>query len=238
MALTLVQGDAASQQWTLAPYARLEDFEQVRTLFIPLLHPTNGTTWGTDLGWRRSLTLGGRALGLGAGYEVERGELHTRYYDWGGEKGALLTRGAARRLTQSGYANAQLALSPHWMARAGLRGDASRVEFDDQLNGGGRSPRTLSALSPFVALSTTAGRATMYVSGSGAFHAPTLNQLYDQRPIPTGAPPPFPPFITISNGDLEPQPSAGYEIGARWDAPAAQVAHLAFYDVLVGEECE
>ncbi len=238
--LTLAHGSAESQRWTVAPYARLEDVKQVRTiLFAPMLHPTNGTTLGTDLGWRRALTVGGRTLDLGAGYEIERSELHTRYYDWtSGTKGALRARGEGRRLTQSGYANAQLTLSPHWTARAGLRGDASRVEYDDQLGSADQSARTLSAVSPFAALTATAGRATFYVSGSGAFHAPTLNQLYDPRPFATGAPPPFPAFITISNGDLQPQRSAGYELGARWDGAGGQSGTISLYDVFVKDEID
>jgi outer membrane receptor protein involved in Fe transport len=240
LGLTFVHGEASSERWTIAPYARLEDFEQVRTLlFTPLLHPTNGTTWGTDLGWRRALTVGGRRLQLGAGYQVEQSELRTRYYDWStGSQGALLARGEARRLTQAGYANAQLELNSRLTARAGLRGDASRVEFDDQFGTADEDARTLSALSPFGALSAAFGRTTVYVSGSGAFHAPTLNQLYDQRPIATGLPLPAPPFVTLSNADLEPQRSSGYEIGTRWDGAAGQSASLTFYDVFVSDEID
>lgn len=240
LGLTFVHGDVSSERWTIAPYARLEDFEQVRTLlFTPLLHPTNGTTWGTDLGWRRALSAFGRRLQLGAGYQVEQSELRTRYYDWStGSQGALLARGEARRLTQAGYANAQLELNSRLTARAGLRGDASRIEFDDQLGTADEDARTLSAVSPFGALSATFGRTTLYVSGSGAFHAPTLNQLYDQRPIPTFLPPPAPAFVTLSNADLEPQRSSGYEIGTRWDGAAGQSASLTFYDVFVSDEID
>jgi outer membrane receptor protein involved in Fe transport len=237
--LTMVHGDATTQRWTLAPYARFEDFEQVRTLFVPLLHPTNGSTWGTDLGWRGAIPVAGRTLQLGAGYEIESAALRTRYYDWNGTtQGALLARGEAKRLTQAGYVHAQLPLGDRLTAHAGLRGDAARVEFHDKLAGGDEGPRTLSALSPFGALTASLGRTTLYVSGSGGFHAPTLNQLYDRRPIPTGAPPPFPAFITISNGDLEPQRSAGYEVGARWDGAAGQAGTITFYDVFVNDEID
>jgi len=239
VSLTYVQGDASTQRWTISPYARLEDFEQVRTLiFTPMLHPTNGTTWGADLGWRRSMLAGGRNLQLGAGYQVEGSELRSRYYSWTGTKGALLAHGEGKRLTNSGYVHAQLALDPRWTLRAGIRGDASRVEFDDQLGTADADPRTLSAWSPFVALSATMGQATFYASGSGAFHAPTLNQLYDRRPFATGFPPPAPAFITISNPDLDPQRSNGYELGARWDGASGEALSLTFYDVFVEDEID
>jgi len=119
-----------------------------------------------------------------------------------------------------------------------VRGDASRVEFDDQMGTADADPRTLSAVSPFLALSATAGRATFFASGSGAFHAPTLNQLYDRRPFATGLPAPLPPFITISNPELDPQRSSGYELGARWDGENGAHGSLTFYDVFVEDEID
>ena len=66
-------GDEVHGLWTLTPYYRAEDFRQVRTLvFTPLYHPTNGSTWGADLGWRRSFTMGGRPLKLAASYTPSR----------------------------------------------------------------------------------------------------------------------------------------------------------------------
>jgi outer membrane receptor protein involved in Fe transport len=48
------------------------------------------------------------------------------------------------------------------------------------------------------------------VNGSGSFKAPTLDQLFDQRPVPL----PEPPFsATTSNALLSPQLGAGFEAG-------------------------
>ena len=49
-----------------------------------------------------------------------------------------------------------------------------------------------------------------YVSFSRSFKAPTLDQLFDQRPIPI----PVPPFsVTVSNPDLRPQRGSAVEAG-------------------------
>ncbi|HET9326795.1 MAG TPA: TonB-dependent receptor [Candidatus Eisenbacteria bacterium] len=229
MGLTFAHGDATSDRWTIAPYARLEDVVQLRTLAnFPLFHPTNGNTYGADLGWRRSTLVGGRNLQLGAGYQFEQSELHARYYDYlAGEQGMLLTRTESRRMSNSGYLNAQLVIDPRWTVRAGLRADALRLESDDEISGDSEGPRTLSAVSPFAALTMTTGEWTTYVSGSGAFHAPTLNQLYDQLPI-----------TSINNPELDPQRSSGYEIGTRWDGAQGGAASFTFYDVFVKDEID
>ena len=53
-------------------------------------------------------------------------------------------------------------------------------------------------------------QANIYLNISRSFKAPTLDQLYDQRSIPT----PFPPFsITLSNALLNPQRGIGGEFG-------------------------
>lgn len=53
-----------------------------------------------------------------------------------------------------------------------------------------------------------------WISGSRTFKAPTLDQLFDQRPIPV----PFPPFsLTTSNPELEPQRGTSVEAGAYHD---------------------
>jgi vitamin B12 transporter len=54
-----------------------------------------------------------------------------------------------------------------------------------------------------------------WLSASRTFKAPTLDQLFDQRPIPI----PFPPFtLTTSNPDLDPQRGTSLEAGVYHDA--------------------
>ncbi|HEY0528728.1 MAG TPA: TonB-dependent receptor [Gemmatimonadaceae bacterium] len=64
-----------------------------------------------------------------------------------------------------------------------------------------------------------------YFSLSRSFKAPTLDQLFDQRPIPI----PFPPFsVTISNPDLRPQRGSAVEAGLSHRAAVASGRTLDF----------
>ncbi|MGH7693715.1 MAG: TonB-dependent receptor, partial [Gemmatimonadaceae bacterium] len=67
------------------------------------------------------------------------------------------------------------------------------------------------ALSPKAAVNYRYGPgAHVYVALSRSFKAPTLDQLFDQRPIPV----PFPPFsLTTSNPALDPQHGVSIEGG-------------------------
>jgi len=67
------------------------------------------------------------------------------------------------------------------------------------------------AFSPKAALNYRYGPgAHVYVALSRSFKAPTLDQLFDQRPIPV----PFPPFsLTTSNSALDPQHGVSIEGG-------------------------
>jgi vitamin B12 transporter len=237
--LEVRRGDPLHGEWTAAAHGRLEDFRQVRTLvFQPLYHPSSGSTWGAHLGWRAVPSIAGWPIRIAARYEVERSNLITRYYDPSGPgPGTLVAHANAWRTTQSGTVSAAFDPLPPLTARAGVRFDAIRLVSHEQISGGG-DRRSLSAPSPFLALSARSGPGTAWVSVSGGFHAPTLNQLYDQRPFPTGAPPPFPPFITISNPDLEPQRAVDYEVGGRWDAPSGAAASLTFYEIFVRDEID
>jgi outer membrane receptor protein involved in Fe transport len=241
VSLDLTHGEAAHGQWSLTPYYRSDDFRQVRTLvFTPLYHPTNGSTWGGDLSYRRTFTVSGRPLQLAASYMPERGTLNSRYYDFDGvTAGDQVARSEAWRTTQSGSVTGQLDLTHGTVARAGVRYDAIHYTFRNQFAGTPDEDRDMSAPSPFVSLSTRAlGTGMVYASVSGGFHAPSLNQLFDQRPFATGAPPPFPPFITISNSDLQPQRSIDYEVGGRWDGSSGAAALLNLYTIFVRDEID
>ena len=84
-----------------------------------------------------------------------------------------------------------------------------------------------------------ARRASMYVSGSGAFRVPTLNQLYDRRPIFAGIDTVSgqPIFVSLSNAQLDPQRSRNVEIGGRWEGEDAW-ATMTIYSMWVEDEID
>jgi iron complex outermembrane receptor protein len=113
----------------------------------------------------------------------------------------------------------------HWEHRVasplrlvmGGRLDWVRDTYSPTLPTPARTSVTHRAFSPKVGLNVsylqTARQAgNLYLSTSRSFKAPTLDQLFDQRPIPI----PVPPFsVTVSNPDLRPQSGTALETGWR-----------------------
>jgi iron complex outermembrane receptor protein len=111
----------------------------------------------------------------------------------------------------------------HWEHRAtsplrlvvGGRLDWVRDTYSPSLPTPSRASVTHRAFSPKVGLnfgylSTDRQAGNLYLSASRSFKAPTLDQLFDQRPIPI----PVPPYsITVSNPELHPQRGAAVEAG-------------------------
>lgn len=234
----LVEGDVQTSEWRVSPYLRTENVEQVRTVLYQVKdHPTEALTWGGELGWRRALTMMGRATTLAIQAQGEQATLRSKYYNFDtGSRGALETDGESKRGTFSALASAQVALDAQTSARLGIRQDEVRVESESRFNGLDAPSRTFSMTSPFVALSRQIGAPyTVYASYSAAFHVPTLNQLYDRRPF-------FNPFtfetVYLSNPDLVPQKSHGVEIGGRWDGTNGDQALISAYSLWVRDEID
>lgn len=95
----------------------------------------------------------------------------------------------------------------------GARADLLRDSFTP--DGGENVEATHFAFSPKLGVNVRyAESGNAWISGSRTFKAPTLDQLFDQRPIPI----PFPPFsLTTSNPDLEPQRGTSVEAGLYHD---------------------
>lgn len=91
----------------------------------------------------------------------------------------------------------------------GIRADYQHDSFDP--SGADGSDASHFAVSPKVGVNIRyASTGNLWIAGSGTFKAPTLDQLYDQRPVPV----PFPPFtLSTSNPDLEPQRGSSAEAG-------------------------
>ena len=77
----------------------------------------------------------------------------------------------------------------------------------------------------FTYLESAANTGHFYMSAGRSFKAPTLDQLFDQRPIPV----PFPPFsITTSNPQLRPQTGSSVEAGVSHRAALGASSALEF----------
>jgi outer membrane receptor protein involved in Fe transport len=234
-------GDASRQQFRLAPYYRNERVDQVSTIaFQSPFHHSDGQTYGAEAGWMGKFHPGGHELQLDLGGQGETGILDTDYRSWdGANAGATLTSGQGTRDLQSAFGGARLELNRFFALRAGLRGDWLAVKFDD-VYGGSQPRRTMNATSPFVALSADDGHGvSAYFSYGGAFHAPTLRQLFDPRPFVVGFDPITGPIvITISNGELNPQRSENFELGVRYDSPDGHLLSLTLYNMQVRDEID
>lgn len=235
-------GNARIGEWRVTPYARLEDGEQVETVFFqPEFHPTEGRVFGGELAWRKDADAGGRPLALQAGISGESSRLESDYHFSDDESSALLVDLTAERSSFSAYAGARLQINDATTLRAGVRGD--RIFTNAEERGGVLTPapselgdRTMDALSPYVALQRSIGaHASIYGSFSQAFHAPTLDQMYGSRPIFV-APPAV--YATISNSDLQPQRANSGEIGVRWDGANGAAAMLTGYSMWVRDEID
>ena len=130
--------------------------------------------------------------------------------------GAVEARGAGRRGAAAGFAEWQVSPAEPLRIDVGVRYDGISDRYSPSVPAGAVagqdshhawSPR-LGANLHFAAGALGAG--SLYVSANGAFKAPTMDQLYDQRGIPV----PFPPYTaTLSNSQLRPQTLHGMETG-------------------------
>jgi outer membrane receptor protein involved in Fe transport len=162
---------------------------------------------------------------LTLGAEVARGGLDSKYYAIvSGNRAAHLASSGARGSLQSSGETSRLAgaLFEQYTVRIidpvrlslGTRIDWLSDGFD-----AAGTPSTITAshtaFSPKAGLNvryaqTAHGSGNLYLSASGTFKAPTLDQLFDQRAVPV----PFPPYsVMTSNPTLQPQRGGSIEAG-------------------------
>lgn len=100
----------------------------------------------------------------------------------------------------------------------GARGDRIRSDLTDLMReGGGGGDAVFSAFSPAVGLNyDVPGTGSFFITAAGSFKAPTLEQLFDQRPYVMGMDPGGQPIIIhIANQALKPQRGVHAETGFR-----------------------
>ena len=167
-----------------------------------------------------------RQAQLVVGGELSGGALDSRYFEVmtgtreeyvlaTGNRGALSARGDASRTTGALFLQYARQLSAPVRLSLGARADWLRDLHTAKTPPDGDVRASHAALSPRIGINvrylesgTSSGHLFAVVSHS--FKAPTLDQLFDQRPIPV----PFPPFtLTTANSGLSPQRGLGGEAG-------------------------
>lgn len=180
---------------------------------------------------------------LSIGLSADVGTLDSRYFSTAGTGiTSEDSRGDGMRSTLAGFVH--LAGRPSEMLRwiLGLRADYLRDAFDEVTAPPGApfSPRGFhGAVSPKAGMNIRyAPTGRLWLSASRTFKAPTLDQLYDRRPVPI----PFPPFsVTTSNPDLDPQRGTSIEAGLYHDlaiASAAVSLSVTAYQIAMRDELD
>src|SRR5262249_46037855 len=144
------------------------------------------------------------------GGEYRFGVLKSRYHD--PSSGSLVGAGNVDRSSGAVFALARVPFLERFTLVGGGRVDWLRSSLDDPSDGAPRFPDDdQRATSPTVGINAALpGAGHAWVSYAGAFKAPELDQLYDQRPYDLG----FGTFH-ISSNVLKPQTGEHWDAGAR-----------------------
>jgi outer membrane cobalamin receptor len=172
-----------------------------------------GALWG----WTQRLTAGTDASvgGLASTYRsLVSGP--SSAYTGSPSLGAPETRGIGRRDAAAGFAEWQVLPVEPLRIDVGMRYDQISDRYSPSIPSGETTRHeSRGAWSPRIGANLRYadgpfGTGNFFLSANGAFKAPTMDQLYDQRRIPV----PFPPFtVTLSNSQLRPQTLRGVETG-------------------------
>ena len=178
----------------------------------------NSSAWGRA---QVSAPLG--PTDVHVGLEGEVAGYRTRYRDPG--DGSPLGDGEGRRLKLAVHGGITRELGARLKLHAGVRYDQVRPE-DTSPSG---SAASFSQWSPRLALNVAFTRnpsavGNLFLTWTRAFKAPTLDQLYDVRSIPTGEPG---QEVGFSNALLKPQRSSAVELGVYQRLPLGAPARFA-----------
>ena len=174
------------------------------------------------------------------GASADLGTVDSRYFSTDDE-GIVSedSRGDGHRASAAAYLNFVATTSSRIRWTFGARVDYINDGFEEAEPSGVDANNSHFAFSPKVGLNVryaTSGRA--WISASRTFKAPTLDQQFDQRPIPI----PDPPFIaTTSNPDLEPQRGTSAEVGLYHDflfSSARLGLTLTLYEIAMRNELD
>lgn len=180
----------------------------------PALRRTSSSTLGSSLTASHDGVVAGRVNELRGGVDLSRDSVEAEYFAVG-EDGARGTRTAAEDGSRDRFAlflTDHLELSARARVTVGLRYDALRDDFSREA--------THEAWSPRVGMNVRFGALddrpyVFFAQAARAFKAPSLDQLFGQRP--------FPDFqggsFTVSNPTLQPQRATNVEVGISRSSP-------------------
>ena len=203
-------------RWSASVHGAWRNGEGIRSfLLLPpdfadrSLRTIDSRELGTSLSMSRALG----AIELRAGFDGALQQFTADYFE--ADRSAAIANGEAKRDLVAVYATAQVPLGSRMTLTAGARGDLLRDRD-------GVTSRRASAFSPRLALHVNAGAANLYLAAGGGFKAPTLEQLFDTRPLRL-----FGSSFVLANADLVPQRARTLEAGiartsrfGRWQADA------------------
>ena len=177
------------------------------------------------------------------GLALDIATIDSRYFaDPGTASEALVARGDGTRLGFGAFAHVVANTNSVLRWTLGARADVLRDSFNPH-NEVARSTETHFAFSPKAGVniryaSSARSDGRLWISASRTFKAPTLDQLFDQRPIPW----PVSPFsVTTSNANLDPQRGTSVETGIyhEWSSDAARLSTtLTLYNLEMRNELD
>ena len=190
---------------------------------------------GITLEGERAFRLLDRDARLRGGVETGRDALDGRYrsVDADGHAGPISAASSGHRIRTGVYLLQDWRAADRVRVTAGLRWD----RIDDHFRGNTGGSATQSAWSPRIGVNWrlgASGATSVFAQYSQAFKAPTLDQLFDARPLPDfmgGA-------FTVSNPGLLPQRARTWEVGASGTAWERLGLEAVLYRIEVEDEID
>lgn len=175
-------------------------------------------TAAVPIGWTNRLVVGTdvSAGRLASEYRTLLSGNASTYLTAAPSPGDVIASGTGTRQTAAAFASWEFAPVDPLRLSLGGRYDWIEDHYEPTApSTGENTSASRTAFSPRVGanlryIESTRQRGNLYVTAARSFKAPTMDQLFDQRPIPV----PFPPYsITLSNAGLEAQYGSTVEAG-------------------------
>ena len=182
---------------------------------------TNGSG-GLTAEWTRPFLIGAVPVGLTAGVEYERDNVHFRLVNvGGGQPDSIATLADVRQENAAAYAQAIVTVSPAFDVTAGVRADYVHIPFVDDLNAANDGTNSYHRFSPEIgATYRLTNDLKMYAAFKSGFRAPAALELACASPT---APCSLPSALG-SDPHLEPVSTQDVEGGL--DVDLADRTHL------------